>query len=58
MIIGKSWRKSSYSAGAQSSCVEVAPTRAGVVVRDSKNPDGPVIDYPATHWRAFLRSRT
>jgi hypothetical protein len=47
------WRKSSYS-GAQNNCLEVAPVREGAAVRDSKNPAGPVLRFPADAWRAFL----
>jgi hypothetical protein len=32
------WRKSSYSAGAQQ-CVELADTGTAILVRDSKHPD-------------------
>ncbi|WP_245700774.1 DUF397 domain-containing protein [Streptomyces roseifaciens] len=38
-------------------CVEWAPALApsGVVpVRDSKNPDGPVIAVPAAAWSMFI----
>ena len=45
------WRKSSFSAN---SCVEVARLATGVAVRDSKNPDGPVLHYTEAEWQAFL----
>ena len=35
------WRKSSFSGGENSACVEVVPTLDAV--RDSKNPDGPIL---------------
>jgi hypothetical protein len=50
------WRKSSYTAG--NNCVEIgwtAPT--GVAVRDSKQPAGPTLSFPATTWHAFLTSK-
>jgi hypothetical protein len=47
------YRKSSYS-GQQNNCVEVAPVREGATVRDSKNPAGPVLRFPADSWRAFI----
>ncbi|MQS13956.1 DUF397 domain-containing protein [Streptomyces kaniharaensis] len=48
------WRKSSFS-GAQSNCVEIAVGDTGVVpVRDSKNPDGPALLFPADAWASFL----
>ncbi|MFC5666627.1 DUF397 domain-containing protein [Kitasatospora misakiensis] len=48
------WRKSSYSNnGGQ--CVEIAPDFPNVVpVRDSKDPDGPALVFPADAWRAFV----
>ncbi|MER8105226.1 DUF397 domain-containing protein [Kitasatospora sp. NPDC094016] len=47
-----SWRKSSYS-GNQGNCVEVDDAHPGRV-RDSKDPDGPVLVFPADAWTAFL----
>jgi hypothetical protein len=47
------WKKSSYSS-AQGNCVEVAPLRDGIAVRDSKNPDGPVLRFGAADWQAFV----
>lgn len=38
------WRKSSYSNGMGGECVEVAATPEGLLVRDSKDPDGPRLD--------------
>ncbi|WP_425554899.1 DUF397 domain-containing protein [Kitasatospora putterlickiae] len=46
------WRKSSYSNG-QGGCVEVDDSRPGAV-RDSKDPHGPVLVFPAEAWRSFL----
>ncbi|MFJ2819355.1 MULTISPECIES: DUF397 domain-containing protein [unclassified Streptomyces] len=45
---GAVWRKSSYSGGSESQCVEVADLTATPFVgqrgiRDSKNPEGPVL---------------
>ncbi len=48
------WRKSSYSNGAGGMCVEVADVDGGVVVRDSKNPSGPVLAFTDGEWDAFL----
>jgi hypothetical protein len=47
------WRKSSYTSG-QGNCVEVAPLRDGTAVRDSKDPDGPILTFPEDTWRAFI----
>ncbi|WP_149263397.1 DUF397 domain-containing protein [Actinomadura sp. K4S16] len=37
------WRKSSYSGGSGGECVEVAAGAGCVLVRDSKDPDGPCL---------------
>lgn len=47
------WRKSSYSQGC-SNCVEVAPLADGVAVRDSKDQDGPVLQFTPSEWGAFI----
>ena len=49
------WKKSSRSAANGGNCVEVAVNLPGVVaVRDSKNPDGPVLTFTSGEWNAFL----
>ena len=47
------WRKARRSAG-NGACVEVAPVNGEIAVRDSMNPDGGRLQYPAQSWRAFL----
>lgn len=47
------WRKASLSHAANN-CVELAPIDGMVVLRHSKNPDGPVIAYTADEFFAFL----
>jgi uncharacterized protein DUF397 len=56
-----SWKKSSYSQGGGSDCVEVAfaeqdgvCARRAAAVRDSKNADGPILVLPAAGWRGFV----
>ncbi|MGH3799415.1 MAG: DUF397 domain-containing protein [Pseudonocardiaceae bacterium] len=34
------------------------PRRRGVLVRDSKNPEGPALAVPALTWQALLRTLT
>ncbi|MGB3440346.1 MAG: DUF397 domain-containing protein [Actinophytocola sp.] len=46
------WRKSSRSSGL---CVEVASIEGVLaMVRDSKDPAGPVLAFPASSWLSFL----
>jgi hypothetical protein len=48
------WRKSSYSAN-EGDCVEVAVLPDGSrALRDSKNTDGPMLQFTADEWRAFI----
>lgn len=47
------WRKARRSMGA-GDCIEVSPVVGGILVRDSKNPDGAVLRYQETAWRSFL----
>jgi uncharacterized protein DUF397 len=49
------WVKSSYSSGQGDNCVEVAVLAdGGFAVRDSKDPNGPVLGFTADEWRAFV----
>ncbi|MET7601853.1 DUF397 domain-containing protein [Streptomyces avermitilis] len=51
------WRKSSYSDGGASNCVEVADDYPGLVpVRDSKAPQGPALVFGAEPWAAFVNN--
>lgn len=48
------WRKSSRSNATGGNCVEVATTERVVLVRDSKDPDGPVLTFSSDQWSAFI----
>ena len=58
--VGTMWHKSSYSGNGGADCVEVACNLSGVVaVRDSKDPDGPVLLVSRDEWASFItRLRT
>ncbi len=47
------WRKSSYS-GLESNCVEVGGAPGLVGVRDSKDAEGPVLEFGRAQWSAFV----
>lgn len=47
------WRASSHSASA-GDCVEIAELGDMVGVRDSKDPNGPVIELTRSEWCAFV----
>ena len=47
------WRRSDACAGAPE-CVEVSIGAHGVAVRDSKDPAGPVLEFTAAEWAAFV----
>jgi Domain of unknown function (DUF397) len=53
-LTGAEWRKSSWSSGNGGTCVEVARNLPGAVaVRDSKDPDGPMLTFTPDEWVAF-----
>lgn len=49
------WRKSTRSGSNGGDCVEVAGNLPNIVaVRDSKDPDGPVLVIPVSEWTRFV----
>jgi hypothetical protein len=49
------WRKSSYSSQS-GNCVEIATNMPGTVaVRDSKDPQGPILAVSCHDWQVFVR---
>lgn len=47
------WRKARRSAN-NGACIEVTPANGQIAVRDSKNPGGIWLRYPAQSWREFV----
>ncbi|RJL26534.1 DUF397 domain-containing protein [Bailinhaonella thermotolerans] len=47
------WRRSRRSGGS-GNCVEVARGGGGVLIRDSKRPDGPRLEVSREQWRELL----
>ena len=51
------WRKASYSGGNGGACVEAGVAARGrVLVRDTTNREGAVLDIPAEAWDRFTAS--
>ena len=48
------WIKSSYSSNDGPACVEVAASSSEVLVRDSKDPEGPRLTVAPQAWMAFV----
>jgi hypothetical protein len=48
------WRKSSYSGQSGGNCIEVADHDSRVLVRDTKNRTGPVLQFPPDAWRRLV----
>jgi hypothetical protein len=47
------WRKARHSAN-NGACVELAPTAGHILIRDSKDQNGPVLAYSGYSWRQFV----
>jgi hypothetical protein len=54
-VNGTRWRTSSYSGGNGGECIQVAatPDTGRILVRDSKDPEGPVLAINSAGWRRF-----
>jgi hypothetical protein len=46
------WRRSPLCESG--TCVEVASIDGGVAIRDSKQPDGPILRFTRAEWDAFV----
>jgi hypothetical protein len=54
MNIDTAWKKASRSGGGANQCLEVRQYKGTVQVRDSKDPDGPVLTFSPEQWGAFV----
>jgi Domain of unknown function (DUF397) len=50
------WRKSSYSGSNGGECVEVGSHQGRVLVRDTKDQDGPMLQVSLAVWHRFAES--
>jgi Domain of unknown function (DUF397) len=53
MDMNMQWRKATYSSGNGGNCIEVATADRSILVRDSKDPDGPRLPFGQETWQAF-----
>ncbi|WP_149257206.1 DUF397 domain-containing protein [Actinomadura sp. K4S16] len=53
-LAGADWRKSSRSGSQGADCVQIASIERAVAVRDSKDPDGPVLTFTLDAWSSLL----
>jgi hypothetical protein len=54
-VSGLQWRKARRSAN-NGACVEVAPAIGQILIRDSRDPEGPLLSYSIVAFRSFLDS--
>jgi hypothetical protein len=47
------WRKARRSSN-NGACVEVAPVSGHILIRDSKDRNGPVLRYSGRSWHVFV----
>lgn len=57
VLTSAKWRKSSYSGSNGGECVELAGLPGTVAVRDSKDPEGPVLLLSRAALREAVRAR-
>lgn len=55
---GARWRKSSYSSDTGGDCIEVASLPSLTAIRDSKDPEGPVLTFTPAAFTAFVTAAT
>jgi hypothetical protein len=53
MTDNRKWIKSSYSGAQGGNCIEVADHESAVLVRDTKDSQGPMLRFTPDAWRKF-----
>ncbi|GAA3890697.1 hypothetical protein GCM10022243_64490 [Saccharothrix violaceirubra] len=53
-LLSATWRKSSRSQNGSANCVELAKLINATAIRDSKNPDGPVLRFNSAAVERFI----
>lgn len=53
MMTDPAWRTSSYSGG-QGNCIEAAESGSRVLVRDTQDRTGPVLQFSPAAWRELV----
>ena len=48
-----SWLKA-HSSSANGACIEIASATGNIAIRDSKDPNGPILVYTQSEFSAFL----
>ena len=51
---GTTFKKSSFSGAGNANCVEVGMVITEVRLRDSKDPNSPVLCFTTSEWAAFI----
>jgi hypothetical protein len=47
------WRKASHSSNGGAECVEIGGTQRAVLVRDTQDRGGPMLQFSSDTWRRF-----
>ena len=55
-LSGARWRKSSYSSDTGGECIEGATAEGIAAIRDSKDPEGPVLTFTPEAFSSFVTS--
>jgi hypothetical protein len=54
--LGQTWRTAGYTGNGGGNCVEVGHAAGVIVVRDTKDRGGLMLNVPADAWASFITS--